>query len=270
VASEQSGIDRDAYGATEEVVGGLEDAGGESAFVGFDVGDRFLGDHHERDDHAEPGAPSPCLSGGSSRYPHNGYMTVTKGDAHAMRLVGGHPAVDFVNTLSGSKDTPDEEYLHVYGDLLVWSERTGLIDPELAATLARTADRRPQPATTALEAALELRGHVDAILRPTLAGRSPHAADLDAVRRAEVGALSHAALSPQFAWTWTGTAIERPLWPLAHAVIDLLRSTPLGRLGECERCRWLFVDTSANRSRRWCSMNSCGAIEKMRRHRARH
>jgi len=191
------------------------------------------------------------------------------GDVHAMRLVGGHRALDFVNTLGGRRDAPDDEYLHDYGDLLIWSERTGLIGPELAGTLARAADRRPQPAAAALAAAIELRGHVDAILRATLAGRSPRAADLDGVRRAEVDALAHATLAPDFAWTWTGVALERPLWPLAHAVLDVLDGTSLDRLGECERCRWLFVDTSANRSRRWCSMDACGAIEKMRRHRAK-
>jgi predicted RNA-binding Zn ribbon-like protein len=191
------------------------------------------------------------------------------GDVHVMRLVGGHPAVDFVNTLGGSRNTPDDEYLHAYSDLLIWSERTGLIGAEPAATLARTAERRPQPAAAVLEDALELRGHVDATLRARLAGRAPRAADLDAIRRTEVDALAHATLTPDFAWTWRGTAIERPLWPLAHAVLDLLHGTPLDRLGECERCRWLFVDTSANRSRRWCSMDACGAVEKMRRHRAR-
>jgi predicted RNA-binding Zn ribbon-like protein len=106
-------------------------------------------------------------------------------------------------------------------------------------------------------------------VRSTLAGRSPETAHLDAVRHAEIDALAHAALTPQFAWTWTGTSPERPLWSLAHAVLHLLHSTPLDRLGECERCRWLFLDTGANRSRRWCSMDTCGAIEKMRRHRAR-
>src|SRR5215217_4661693 len=189
------------------------------------------------------------------------------GDVRAMRLVGGHPAVDFVNTLGGRKDTPDDEYLHAYSDLLVWSERTGLVAPEAGNALGRTAGRRPKPAAVALVAALELRGRVDAILRATLAGRSPRAADLDAVRRAEVDALAHAALTPQFAWTWTGASLERPLWPLAHAVVDLLHGGPLGRLGECGRCRWLFIDTSANRSRRWCSMDACGGVEKMRRHR---
>lgn len=190
------------------------------------------------------------------------------GDVHTMRLVGGHPALDFVNTLGGLKDTPDDEYLHDYDDLIVWSERTRLLDSQAARTLARTASRRPHLAASALAAALGLREHLDAILRATLAGRRPRVTDLDAVRAAEVDALAHATLTPDFTWTWTGDAPERPLWPLAHAAVDLLHGRPPNRLAECENCRWLFLDTSRNRSRRWCSMEACGAVMKMRRHRA--
>ncbi|MGZ8649732.1 MAG: CGNR zinc finger domain-containing protein [Solirubrobacteraceae bacterium] len=35
------------------------------------------------------------------------------------------------------------------------------------------------------------------------------------------------------------------------------------------RVRWLFIDSSRNHSRRWCTMNICGASAKMRRYRAR-
>jgi predicted RNA-binding Zn ribbon-like protein len=37
---------------------------------------------------------------------------------------------------------------------------------------------------------------------------------------------------------------------------------------ECgtENCNWLFLDTSKNRSRRWCDMKECGNREKARRH----
>ena len=34
-------------------------------------------------------------------------------------------------------------------------------------------------------------------------------------------------------------------------------------------CGWLFLDTSRNQSRRWCSMKSCGNRAKVRRHRSR-
>lgn len=47
---------------------------------------------------------------------------------------------------------------------------------------------------------------------------------------------------------------------------ELLRHGRLDRVGVCERCGWLFLDTSRNGRRRWCSMLSCGAKEKARRH----
>lgn len=39
------------------------------------------------------------------------------------------------------------------------------------------------------------------------------------------------------------------------------------RLKACERdaCHWAYYDTSRNRSRRWCSMQGCGNVLKMRR-----
>jgi predicted RNA-binding Zn ribbon-like protein len=52
---------------------------------------------------------------------------------------------------------------------------------------------------------------------------------------------------------------------LASAV-DLLTHGPLDRVGSCPRCGWLFVDTSKNGRRRWCSMAVCGNREKVRRH----
>jgi len=44
------------------------------------------------------------------------------------------------------------------------------------------------------------------------------------------------------------------------------------RVRECEDdrgCGFLFIDQSKNRSRRWCSMESCGNRAKARQHYAR-
>jgi predicted RNA-binding Zn ribbon-like protein len=35
-------------------------------------------------------------------------------------------------------------------------------------------------------------------------------------------------------------------------------------------CRWAFLDTAKNRSRAWCSMESCGNRAKVNAYRARH
>jgi len=44
---------------------------------------------------------------------------------------------------------------------------------------------------------------------------------------------------------------------------------PLERLKTCGRCRWLFLDTTKNRSRRWCSTEGCGTDVKKERYVAR-
>jgi predicted RNA-binding Zn ribbon-like protein len=58
------------------------------------------------------------------------------------------------------------------------------------------------------------------------------------------------------------------LWPLAWSATELLGSDDVGRLKECAQddCRWLFLDLSKNRSRRWCSMEQCGNRAKAKRH----
>jgi predicted RNA-binding Zn ribbon-like protein len=60
-----------------------------------------------------------------------------------------------------------------------------------------------------------------------------------------------------------------PLHLVACAVADLLTSPRLARVGRCEGvgdCGWLFLDTTKNKSRRWCSMKACGSRAKMRRY----
>jgi predicted RNA-binding Zn ribbon-like protein len=54
-----------------------------------------------------------------------------------------------------------------------------------------------------------------------------------------------------------------------HAAVELLTTGPLDRIKACAGCRFVFVDESKNRSRRWCSMEDCGTTAKMRRYVAR-
>ena len=57
--------------------------------------------------------------------------------------------------------------------------------------------------------------------------------------------------------------------PAADSAVWLLRTGPLGRVGRCPTCRWLFLDTSRNGGRRWCSMATCGSRLKTARHTAK-
>jgi predicted RNA-binding Zn ribbon-like protein len=190
-----------------------------------------------------------------------------------MRLDGGHTALDFVNTLGGLIDAPTEpsdEHLLGYDDLVAWCRRVELLSEPAAKRLTRDAARRPAEARKSLRRALELRVAVDAVLRPLAYGRVPQQDALRGLADAEREALERASLRPDapvFEWSWPDDAsLDAPLWPLAHAAIDLLTTGPLERLAPCARCRWLFIDTSRNRSRRWCSMEECGTSVKKRRY----
>ena len=90
--------------------------------------------------------------------------------------------------------------------------------------------------------------------------------------------LDQAAARPEAARHALATAVDaremlyRLLAAVIKSAIELLTSPDLDRLRICaaDTCAWLFLDTTKNRTRRWCDMKVCGNREKMRRFRARH
>jgi predicted RNA-binding Zn ribbon-like protein len=198
------------------------------------------------------------------------------GDVARIELIGGHPAVDFVNTLGGGHQALDE-CVHTYDDLLVWAERARVIDPGQAPWLRSLAGERPREAERVLADARLHRSDVDQVLRAAVAREEAPVEALDRIRDVHARAISAAHLqmpakdgSRGYTWTWP----RRPddlafvVWASSRYVLDFLRSADVHRLKCCAGCRWLFLDESRNHSRRWCSMNTCGAHAKMRRYRA--
>jgi predicted RNA-binding Zn ribbon-like protein len=49
------------------------------------------------------------------------------------------------------------------------------------------------------------------------------------------------------------------------AASELLTSDEMARVKRCPGCGWLFLDTSRNGMRRWCSMEDCGSEAKSKR-----
>ena len=63
------------------------------------------------------------------------------------------------------------------------------------------------------------------------------------------------------------SVLDGVLWPIVRAAADLLTSSDLALVRACSSptCQWLFLDTSKNHQRRWCSMKQCGNRAKVRR-----
>jgi predicted RNA-binding Zn ribbon-like protein len=177
-------------------------------------------------------------------------------------LEGGHLALDFVNTVGGLRiqpPSPAEELLDDYDDVAIWCARLGVISERQAASLRATAGRDRKAAARALKRTRELRdGLLYPIFRALADGKQPPAELLDRLRDRECEALAAAHLEPG-GWGWPAPReLTDPLRPIVHAAVELLSHGPLDRLKTCGNCRWLFLDQSRNRSRRWCSMDECG------------
>jgi predicted RNA-binding Zn ribbon-like protein len=203
------------------------------------------------------------------------------GKAASFDLCGGHPALDFVNSLDNRFNSRGcAEGLRSYDDLLRFAEQARLLDAAQAAQLKRVV--APGAAARALHAARALREALAAIFYAALNGRPPPDADLQTLehylhaanRHRELGWRVDGREQPALAWAWRSheRKADLPVWLIAQAALDLILSPDMQRVRGCEAdtCRWLFLDTSKNHTRRWCKMKVCGNRMKARRYQARH
>jgi predicted RNA-binding Zn ribbon-like protein len=192
-------------------------------------------------------------------------------------FMGGNPALDFVDTIGGMLvDEPavEDEFLREYEDLVEFGLKTGTLSERAARRLRRAALDRPKDAEAVLARAREKRALIEAAFRPVSEGREPPAAVLAELRDFAAEAIARGELvsttGGRFEWTWDHRdELDTPLWPIAHAALELLTEGPLDRIKTCGRCRWLFLDTTKNHSRRWCSTEGCGTDVKKERYVAR-
>ena len=190
-------------------------------------------------------------------------------------LVGGRLCLDFCNSIRDREGEP-EERLTDYNELVGWSWRAGILNAEEAARLKRTARRSPTEALSVLERALALREALHAVFLAVRGSRRPRPAQLETLNNELGRALARSqvvAAEGSFTWVWAegGRALDSMLWPIARSAADLLTSGELEAVRQCggRACGWLFLDTSRNRTRRWCDMRVCGNRAKARRHHQR-
>lgn len=201
---------------------------------------------------------------------------VMSGPVEGLNLIGGRPSLDFTNTEGGERNGPPER-LASYEDLVAWSLKAGVLDDVAASRLAARAARRPEDARGVLRRGVTLREALFRIVTAATSGLAPAKQDVEILDRELRQAMAHRRLAPTgeggFAWAFEDSdALDRPLWTIVLDAAELLSSESLSRVKEChgDTCRWLFLDESKNRSRRWCDMGDCGNRAKARRYRRRH
>jgi predicted RNA-binding Zn ribbon-like protein len=204
------------------------------------------------------------------------------------RYVGGRVCLDFIDTVSGRLPNPrsgrrdyvdqvEIERLVDFGDLLSWARGANLLTKAELADLEVEASKAPASATRVLNRARGLREAMYRVFKAAIEGWHPEPADMEILNRELGMARSQERLirtSEGFGWSWSGSneaGLDRVLYPILRSAAELLTSDELDRVAQCggEDCHWLFLDTSRNRSRRWCMMAECGNRAKVRRFRER-
>ncbi|HVH24413.1 MAG TPA: ABATE domain-containing protein [Pseudonocardia sp.] len=194
--------------------------------------------------------------------------------------VGGSAGLDFANTVGPRLPGPGREardYLPGYPELVGWAEHAGLLTAGQRHRLTALAAADPVGAAAVLGAARRLREAIYQTFAAVARGEPAPPAALAEIQAAYLSALDSAELGPAPAgldWRWPERGpLSQVLWPIARAAVELAVSGRLPRIRQCPgddgQCGWLFLDTSKNATRRWCSMRTCGSRVKSRRQAAR-
>jgi predicted RNA-binding Zn ribbon-like protein len=184
--------------------------------------------------------------------------------------IAGHVALDFTNTVTWRRWGLARERLESYGDLLKWSEHAGSLETAVLVALRKLSRDRPRAAGAAHRDALRARVELHALFVALATGQRTPARVMASVSRRSRGVMSHLALRflrGRVTVGWDDVLrLDRPLWPILKAAIELVSSAELGRLRLCANpdCGWVFLDQSRKGNRRWCSMRECGSRAKAR------
>ena len=179
-------------------------------------------------------------------------------------LVGGDPALNFLNTIHDWTAAERRDYLTSYADALRFGEASGLLSPAEV--------RRLQGAAGAeLRRLRDLRSRIERVFRAVAQSRPPSREDLDALARDAAAAAAMTIISRSndhytrtIDSTRAGDATLR--LRIVDAAIALLTGPPeiLKRIKACPACGWFFRDDTRNATRKWCSMATCGSAAKSR------
>lgn len=175
--------------------------------------------------------------------------------------------IEFVDTVEPRVGPVERDALAGYTGLVGWARRIGLAVPRQVSG---------EHAEQAFKSAIELREALFVLLL-ALTNRAPPPREAVAVlRRHYVAACASAQLeitTGAATWHWSPDEVEQISQQVAVDAMALVNSPAAARLKQCPRsaggCGWLFVDTTKNGSRRWCSLAGCGGTVKARRQAAK-
>jgi predicted RNA-binding Zn ribbon-like protein len=188
-----------------------------------------------------------------------------------IRLIGGEVCLDFINTIHDRSLGNSVDYLEGgYASLLQWSEYAGIWDRKLILKLQ--SERRTQNEKDHVyQQAIMLRQTLFDIFGAIADHKKVPPAALSTFNEFLSGAFLHKKIVAHknkyvSEWELSDSSDNWLLWSIIESAYLLLTGDQSQKIKKCPACFWVFVDKSKGGKRKWCSMDTCGAIDKSRRY----
>lgn len=194
--------------------------------------------------------------------------------AEKWNMPAGNVALSFANTMDWHASEQPIELLTSYKEFTAWARDYAVISQAQKDELDAQAENDLDKSRKQLTDVQKIRDVLFRIFEAEAHERDVDLKDLDYLMHKYTQAMDHAKISNdgiRYAITWPkdATDLEHPIWEIVRGSIELLLSENRIHVGQCaddRGCGFLFLDTSKNHSRRWCSMENCGNRAKAQRH----
>ena len=185
-------------------------------------------------------------------------------------FVGGHPALDFLNTVGDTGKSRDQSKISDWEGFSGWCAKSKLYSPGQLLGISKIKSSKSRDVVlTRIQA---FREHAYFVLSAIVNEDEKAQSAISLLQEELLATMSRANLSIENGQTCWLVKSDNDQWiedVLVLAIDDLIRSQGFPRIRQCGRCTWLFLDKGRGRGRRWCTMNKCGNREKTKRFRSR-
>ena len=190
------------------------------------------------------------------------------------RLLAGECCLDFVNTIEPRSGEKQQDFLTNYSDIVYWCVHASLFSSFKAQQLIDQSQENCEQGWQVYNEAIVLRETLYRIFMTSIQKSLPTEQDMTTLNR-YFATCQLVYQPPRFIWQWKDNVTLRcVLYPIIQSATTLLMTEEkLARVKSCPQndgCGWLFLDTSKNNSRRYCSMSSCGNRARARRFYQQH
>jgi len=181
-----------------------------------------------------------------------------------MRLDGGVLCLDFVNTIPDRVDGTNRDHLGSFNDLIYWARKAKAIDNNSFNALEKAGSINEKKTKDFFNEAINLRSLIYAIFKPLSSKQKINPHDLESLNKLTNKYFPFLEISAQKdgfteQWNFEPGHFYSITGPIVKSSYELLLSDKLSRVKECPNCGWLFLDSTKNGKRRWCSMQDCGS-----------